>query len=412
MLRAIRREKVVGSPIAASNGRTVTAWAPPVAAPKQARVVRSMFTHGSRRVIIGSDVTACCTWPRVGRRHAGQLGDAGPQPAGGPQLGDRQELVRRCGVTELELPAGDLGGEAALLQRPQVGDAGGEGAARAPGRPSLRPRGRAGRRRSSPAPGGGRPGAGETSGSTRTGRRCAGAGLHGQRVQAEVARRGGRVREPVAPQRPSAARPRRRCPAPASSTTGARSSSTSASTSGRSPAAMPPAPTASHSEVTPFSRSVSTACRVAVASGSAKCWRTSQPCLAPAGRPAAPDVRRDAGEAAVRRRVVGGVERTDAHPVVRRGAQHGLGRRRVGRLREAAGPAQDRAHEAPPLLGGRRGEALGQRQRERRSRPARSTVSPRGGPGSRAAAGGAAASPGGSGRGRAGPGGVARTGTL
>ena len=65
VLRAMRRENVVGRPTAASNGSTVTASAPPVAAPKQARVVRSMFTQGSRRVIIDADVTACWACPRA-----------------------------------------------------------------------------------------------------------------------------------------------------------------------------------------------------------------------------------------------------------------------------------------------------------------------------------------------------------
>ena len=52
-------------PSAASNGSTVTASAPPTPAAKQATVVRSMFTHGSRCVIITDEVTACCRWPRA-----------------------------------------------------------------------------------------------------------------------------------------------------------------------------------------------------------------------------------------------------------------------------------------------------------------------------------------------------------
>ncbi len=40
------------------------ASAPPTAAAKHAIVVRSMFTHGSRRVSIAADVTACWYWPR------------------------------------------------------------------------------------------------------------------------------------------------------------------------------------------------------------------------------------------------------------------------------------------------------------------------------------------------------------
>jgi len=53
----------VGMPMAASNGRTVTASAPATPAANAATVVRSMFTYGSRRVIIGHEVTACCSWP-------------------------------------------------------------------------------------------------------------------------------------------------------------------------------------------------------------------------------------------------------------------------------------------------------------------------------------------------------------
>ncbi len=64
VLRAIRREKSSGRPRRVSNGRTVTASAPPTPAPKQASVVRSMFTQGSRRVIIAAEVTACWRWAR------------------------------------------------------------------------------------------------------------------------------------------------------------------------------------------------------------------------------------------------------------------------------------------------------------------------------------------------------------
>jgi argininosuccinate lyase len=46
--------------MAASKGWTVMASAPPIAAPKHAVVVRSMFTHGSRRVIMAEDGTTCC----------------------------------------------------------------------------------------------------------------------------------------------------------------------------------------------------------------------------------------------------------------------------------------------------------------------------------------------------------------
>ncbi|CAM5741390.1 hypothetical protein SHIRM173S_08748 [Streptomyces hirsutus] len=55
----MRRAKASGRPSASSNGSTVTASAPPTPAARVATVVRSMFTHGSRRVIITGDVTAC-----------------------------------------------------------------------------------------------------------------------------------------------------------------------------------------------------------------------------------------------------------------------------------------------------------------------------------------------------------------
>ncbi len=61
VLRAMRRANASGRPRAWSKGSTVTASAPPTPAASVAMVVRSMFTHGSRRDIITGDVTACCT---------------------------------------------------------------------------------------------------------------------------------------------------------------------------------------------------------------------------------------------------------------------------------------------------------------------------------------------------------------
>ncbi len=59
----MRREKPFATPgkppaMATSNGSTSTVSAPPTPAPKAATVPRSMFTHGSRWVIIGSEVSA------------------------------------------------------------------------------------------------------------------------------------------------------------------------------------------------------------------------------------------------------------------------------------------------------------------------------------------------------------------
>ena len=62
-LRATRRASLSGCPIAASKGATVIASAPPTPAEKQASVARRMLFHGSRRVSIDQELTACCRCP-------------------------------------------------------------------------------------------------------------------------------------------------------------------------------------------------------------------------------------------------------------------------------------------------------------------------------------------------------------
>ena len=57
------------------------------------------------------------------------LGDPGPDPAGGAQLGDRRELVGGGGEAEFQLPERRLGGKPGRSHRPQVLEARGEGAA-------------------------------------------------------------------------------------------------------------------------------------------------------------------------------------------------------------------------------------------------------------------------------------------
>lgn len=70
VLRAMRRAKASGSPSAWSKGSTVTASAPPTPAASVAIVARSMFTQGSRRVIITGEVTTCCSCaPAPGAPH-------------------------------------------------------------------------------------------------------------------------------------------------------------------------------------------------------------------------------------------------------------------------------------------------------------------------------------------------------
>ncbi len=66
--------------------------------------------------------------PRGGGGPA-HLGHPRPQPPGGPQLGDGQELVGGGRVPELQLRAGGVHAEARRGQRPQVGHAGGQRAA-------------------------------------------------------------------------------------------------------------------------------------------------------------------------------------------------------------------------------------------------------------------------------------------
>ncbi len=65
VLRAMRRESLFGRPWAVSNGSVVIDSAPPTAAPKVAIVPRSRFTHGSSRVIMRYEVTACWVAPRA-----------------------------------------------------------------------------------------------------------------------------------------------------------------------------------------------------------------------------------------------------------------------------------------------------------------------------------------------------------
>ena len=58
MLRATRRARRSGSPIASVNGKAQIASTPPTPAAVTAIVVRSMFTYGSRCVIMRQAVSA------------------------------------------------------------------------------------------------------------------------------------------------------------------------------------------------------------------------------------------------------------------------------------------------------------------------------------------------------------------
>ena len=76
VLRAIRRANRSGRPSAAVNGNTEIASAPPTPAANTATVARSMFTDGSRRVIMRHAVSADDICGH-GRKPAGLL-DARP----------------------------------------------------------------------------------------------------------------------------------------------------------------------------------------------------------------------------------------------------------------------------------------------------------------------------------------------
>ena len=195
--------------------------------------------------------------------HTAQLADPGPDATQGPQCGRGEELVRRRADPELDLPEGRGERDAGRLQVPHVGDprghrsgqrvdVGGAGVVEdggvdrdgPPARACLALLGR-GRR------------AGRGRGWCRAGRlRRAGRGRGSRR------RRG---RSPTWSSRAWAASTWWVCE---ETTTGARSRRTSARASGRSATATPSSPTCNHTEVTPCSRSSSTAALVAPASGS------------------------------------------------------------------------------------------------------------------------------------------------
>ncbi len=146
VLRAIRRAKSSGSPSAVSNGSTVIASAPPTAAAKQPIVVRSMFTHGSCRVSMTAEVTAC--WCCARSAEPRQLGDPLPHLPGGAQLGDRAELVGAHGEAELEAVERLVHRQAGVGELTQVGHARPPSPQRSRSRRRRRHRGRPCRRRS------------------------------------------------------------------------------------------------------------------------------------------------------------------------------------------------------------------------------------------------------------------------
>ena len=286
MLRAIRRANASGRPSASSNGSTVTASAPPTPAASLATVVRSMFTHGSRRghhhrrghrvldaarrppaprtprrpaPTAGGPRAAWRSsgtgrrWPRSGTPAAGRPGRRSARPRSAPADRRHRSPARRPAPAAAEPPASWYGSASTV-------------SARSPGYSSAHSARQRGRPARSPT-------ASPVRASWPSGSR------------AEVAARPPPWRRPAP--RTAAATPVRPAStsAPASSTTGARSRYTpSRAWASDGHRDRRPPPTVSQSEVTPFSRSASTA---SLAGGSVACrCRTSQPpTVFPSGRP-------------------------------------------------------------------------------------------------------------------------------
>ena len=106
------------------NGSTAIASAPPRPAATTAMVVRSMFTYGSRRVIIRQAVSAA-TKAGFGVKPAGLL-DARPQFPQRAEFRDGEELVGIGGEAEIDHAARGIERHAAGFERAQIGDRGGE----------------------------------------------------------------------------------------------------------------------------------------------------------------------------------------------------------------------------------------------------------------------------------------------
>ena len=119
-MRATRRAKRSGNPSAAVNGSTSTASAPPTPAENVAMVVRSMFTQGSRLVIMRQAVSAE-TKAGFGCKPAGLL-DTRPQQPHGAKFGDGQELVGIGGEPEFDHAACRIERDAGAFERAQIGD--------------------------------------------------------------------------------------------------------------------------------------------------------------------------------------------------------------------------------------------------------------------------------------------------
>ena len=120
MLRAMRRAKRSGRPIAAVNGSTVTASAPPSPAANTATVERRMFTYGSRRVIMRHAVSAATIGRH--RREAAGLLDARPQFADRAEFRDGEELVGIRREAEIDHAPRCIERDAAAFERAQIGD--------------------------------------------------------------------------------------------------------------------------------------------------------------------------------------------------------------------------------------------------------------------------------------------------
>lgn len=294
---------------------------------------------------------------RPGRRRTAGLGHPRPQPAGGAQLGDGQELVGGGRVPELQLPEGLFHRQPALGERPQIGDTSGERAAEllrggTPGLvvrqgvhgqgPQLRVGLRAAPRQTD--------GAGEAV----TVVRLSGPGLGAERVGAEIAADGlGRHATPFV-DREQFLRRGRGLPAGVEDDRG----------QVEVDAPEDPVELRHRNAVRPDGQPQRGDAVLQVGEDRLGIGRRLPLAYVPAARgvalrPAAADERGEAGDAGIGRAVGGRVQGAGAQAVFQGGGQRVLG---LGVRYVLARPAQHARHQATPLRVGRFGELGGQRE--------------------------------------------------
>ena len=119
MLRATRRLNSSGRPTIVSNGTDVIDSAPANARGEHAdRVAQQIDVRITlcQHALAGAGVQSHAARPP---RSATRLHDTPPQPSGGPQLGDRQEVMRADAEAKQDLTRGSVDRQPAVLHRTQ-----------------------------------------------------------------------------------------------------------------------------------------------------------------------------------------------------------------------------------------------------------------------------------------------------